>query len=140
MGLLDQLISQVGQSMGNGGGNAVPHGDVVTQLVQGLGLGNGAGLASLVQLFQQKGLGSLVASWVSTGPNPAISGDQVTHVLGADRLQQIATQLGVSPAVASGQVASVLPTLVDKLTPQGQVPEGDLLSAGLGMLKNMLGQ
>lgn len=112
---------------------------MITQLVNGLGLNSGSGLTSLIQLFQQKGLGDMISKWVSTGPNPPIAPDQVTHVLGSDKLQQIATQLGVSPTDAASHVAKVLPSLVDTLTPNGNVPQGDLLSTGLGMLKNMLG-
>lgn len=138
MGLLDQLIAQVGQSLGNNQGN-VPHGDVVTQLVKSLGLSNGNGIAGLVQLFQQHGLGDMIASWVSQGPNPPVSAGQVTQVLGADKLGQIAASLGVSPEVAAGHVSSVLPSLIDKLTPTGQVPQGDLLTEGLGILKNLFG-
>lgn len=139
MGLLDQLINQVGKSLG-GGASAVPHGDVVTQLVNGLGLNTGSGLTSLIQLFEQKGLGQLINGWVSTGPNPAISPDQVTQALGADRLQQIATQLGVSPNAAASHVSSVLPALIDHLTPNGSVPQGNLLDTGLGMLKQVFNQ
>ncbi|MFN8580131.1 MAG: YidB family protein [Gemmatimonadaceae bacterium] len=138
MGLLDQVISQVTQAAGPASGTT-SHADMITQLVNGLGLNSGSGLTSLIQLFQQKGLGDMISKWVSTGPNPPIAPDQVTHVLGSDKLQQIATQLGVSPTDAASHVAKVLPSLVDTLTPNGNVPQGDLLSTGLGMLKNMLG-
>jgi uncharacterized protein YidB (DUF937 family) len=94
------------------------------------------GLGGLLQSFQQGGLGDVVNSWVSTGQNLPISPEQIQSVLGGGKLQEIAAQLGVSTEQASGSLADLLPQVVDKLTPNGQVPEsGDLLAQGLDMLK-----
>lgn len=130
MGLLDSVVGALagGQS---GGDNSLLN--VVMQLINNPQAG---GLGGLVQTFQQGGLGEIVNSWVSSGQNLPISAEQIQSVLGGGKLQDIAAQLGVSPAQASGSLADLLPQVVDKLTPNGQLPEGgDLLAQGMEMLK-----
>lgn len=92
------------------------------------------GLEGLVQSFQEKGLGDVISSWIGTGENLPISPEQIQHVLGGGQLQQIAEQMGVSPAAASSGLAQMLPQIVDKLTPNGSLPTQDLLQEGLSMI------
>jgi len=95
------------------------------------------GLAGLVQSFHQNGLGGLVNSWISTGQNQPISGDQVQSVLGDEQVQQVAAKLGVSPDVAKTKLAEFLPMIVDKLTPNGQVPQqSNLMEMGMNLLNS----
>lgn len=130
MGLLDSVVGAL--SGGQSGGDN-PLLNIVMQLVNNPQTG---GLGGLLQSFQQGGLGDVVNSWVSTGQNLPISAEQIQSVLGGGQLQNIAAQLGVSPEQASGGLADLLPQVVDKLTPNGQLPEGgDLLAQGLDMLK-----
>ena len=98
------------------------------------------GLPGLMAKFQQAGLGNVIASWLSAGPNHAISGEQLSNVLGSGPLSQIAAQLGVGPSAAAGQLAQVLPGLVDQLSPQGQAPHGGFGNTNdlLGMLGGLL--
>ena len=57
-------------------------------------------------------------------------------MLGGSSLQDIAAKLGVSQEQASGSLAEILPSLVDGMTPNGQLPEGgDLLAQGMDLLK-----
>ncbi len=129
MGLLDSVVGALAGGQG-GGNNALL--DVVMQLINQ----QPGGLAGLVQSFQQGGLGDIVNSWVSTGQNLPVSGEQLQAVLGGGTLQNIAAQLGVSNGEAAGGLASILPQVVDQLTPNGQMPQGnDLLAQGLDMLK-----
>jgi len=101
------------------------------------------GLSGLVQQFHNVGLGGIVTSWVSTGQNLPISADQLQHVLGSAQLQELAAKAGVSPEVVSSHLTQLLPMLVDKLTPNGQVPAAtagstsSMLEAGLDMLKGL---
>ena len=130
MGLFDSVVGALsgGQS---GGENQLLN--IVMQLINNPQTG---GLGGLVQSFEQGGLGNIVNSWVSTGHNLPISAEQIQAVLGGGKLQEIAAQLGVSTEQASGGLADLLPQLVDKLPPNGQLPEGgDLLAQGLDMLK-----
>jgi uncharacterized protein YidB (DUF937 family) len=130
MGLFDSVVGAL--AGGQGGGNSGLM-DVVMQLINS----QPGGLGGLVQSFQQGGLGDIVNSWVSTGQNLPVSAEQLQSVLGGGALQNIAAQLGVSPEQASGSLAELLPQVVDKLTPNGQIPEGgtELLAQGMEMLK-----
>lgn len=133
MGIFDEVGKALGgnQSGQAGGGQAA--------LMQALtGLLAGGGLDGLVKTFQQKGLGDVIGSWVSTGPNLPISPDQITHALEPDRLGQIARQAGIDPGALSGQLAKMLPGVVDQLTPSGQLPSASDLEAGLGGLLKRL--
>ena len=96
------------------------------------------GLNGLVQSFHQNGLGGLVNSWVGTGQNLPASSDQVQQVLGSDRIQALAQQIGVDPNTASSMVSQFLPLIVDKLTPNGTMPEhSNLLQMGESLLGSM---
>ena len=108
-------------------------------MMGGLG-GAGGGIGGLLQQFQQAGLGHVLESWIGTGQNHPISGDQLQQVLGHGQIGDIAQKLGVSPQYASGQLAQVLPQIIDMLTPKGQVPQGGFGDAGamMGMLQGML--
>lgn len=129
MGLFDSVV---GALAGGQGGSGNPLLDVAMQLINR----QPGGLGGLVQSFQQGGLGDIVNSWVGTGQNLPISAEQLQSVLGGGQLQNIAAQLGMSPEQASGGLADLLPQVVDKLTPNGQLPEGgDLLAQGMDMLK-----
>jgi uncharacterized protein YidB (DUF937 family) len=97
----------------------------------------GGGLQQLVSSFQQKGLGDIIGSWISTGANQPISPDQLQKALGPDQLGRLARQTGLDTGALAGQLASLLPGLVDKLTPDGKLPEGGLQDKLGGLLKGL---
>jgi len=97
-------------------------------------VGGSGGLAGLVQAFQGSGLGDEVSSWIGAGPNQAVSGDQVAQALGPETLSQFATKAGINSADAGSVLAGLLPNVINQITPQGQVPEGDGLEGALGSL------
>jgi len=97
-------------------------------------VGGSGGLNGLVQAFQGHGLGDVVASWVGTGTNQAISPSQVTKVLGHDTLGQFAQKAGIPAGDAGSVLAGLLPMVIDKLTPHGNVPEEQTLESSLGGL------
>ena len=133
MGLFDQVVGALSGNQ-SGGGNALL--ETVLQLVNNPQTG---GLGGLVQSFQQGGLAEIVNSWVSTGQNLPISAEQIQSVLGNSTLQDLAAKLGMSNEQISGGLASMLPQVVDQLTPNGEVPQGgDLLAQGLDLLKGKL--
>jgi uncharacterized protein YidB (DUF937 family) len=102
---------------------------------------NGGGLAGLLQQFQAGGLGRLADSWVGTGQNLPISAAQIQSVLGSEQIQQMAAKAGIAPEALSGQLANLLPQLVDKITPDGNIPDQDALQQGLGgLLQGFLGR
>jgi uncharacterized protein YidB (DUF937 family) len=104
------------------------------------------GISGLLQQFHEKGLGSLVSSWISTGQNLPISADQIQHVLGSEQVKELAAKAGISPEAASSHLAQLLPMLVDRLSPNGQLPQASgtaststasIIESGLGMLKGL---
>ncbi|MDR2851473.1 MAG: YidB family protein [Burkholderiaceae bacterium] len=129
MGLLDSLLGQVGQVFGNSaqnqGGGALsgllgPLAGTLGGLLSNDG-GHG-GLGGLVSKFQQAGLGDVVNSWVGNGQNEPVSPDQVSQALGPDTVTQLAGQLGINAQSLLPLLASALPAVVNKLTPNGEVP------------------
>ncbi len=128
MGLFDNVIGALGANAGGGAGQADP-----LQALFGM-LGQGGGLGGLLQQLQQGGLGDAVASWISTGPNQPVSADALGQVLNHDAVAGFARQLGINPQDALGTLAQMLPQVVDKLSPNGQLPQGDLGQADLGAL------
>jgi len=113
--------SSRGRNDGRPGGQNPPLQAVTSLLGKDSGIG---GLAGLVQAFQKNGLGDLINSWVSTGPNLPATPSQIEQGLGGDLLNQLAGKAGLSSGAASSQLAGLLPDLVDKLTPNGKVEAG----------------
>ncbi|ESQ76059.1 YidB family protein [Asticcacaulis sp. AC402] len=122
MGLFDDAMGALQ------GGNA---GDLLNQAAGALGNG---GLQDMVAKFQQSGAGDLVQSWISTGANLPVSADQLQAVLGSDAVQDLAGRFGIDAA----QLPALLPEVINRLTPNGQLPDnlGDVLGGkdGLGGL------
>jgi uncharacterized protein YidB (DUF937 family) len=152
MGLLDSVLGsvmggqqQAGATGGGGLGGLISMVTSNPQLMQAVtGMlsndGGQGGLGGLMAKFQQAGLGDVVGSWVGSGQNQPVSGDQLTNVLGADTMASLAEKLGMSQGDAAGQLSNILPGLIDKLTPNGAAPAGGLGNAGdlMGMLGGLL--
>ncbi len=103
------------------GGGAQAHEQAGTQMAGGLG--------NLTDMLSQLGLGDQVKSWVGTGENLPVTAEQIQNTLGQNgTLGQIASQAGVSETDAAGGLAELLPGLINKLTPNGQVNAGDITS------------
>jgi uncharacterized protein YidB (DUF937 family) len=130
MGLLDGLLQGLSGGQGGSGGE-----ELQRALFEMLGQGGTDGLAGLAQNFQSQGLGDIFSSWVSTGENKPIQPAQLQNALGADALQRLTGGTGMSLQGALPLLAQLLPVVIDKLTPQGQLPQNNnLLQQGLGML------
>ena len=121
VGLLDGVLSGLGGDAAGGIGEL---------------LNSQGGVAGLAEKFGQKGLGDLAASWIGKGANANISPEQIAAVLGSGPIADFAARLGISPEQASETLAGLLPEAVDRLTPNGQVPDMtsmlDQLPGGLG--------
>jgi uncharacterized protein YidB (DUF937 family) len=130
MGLLDNLESVAMSKLG--GSN--PEAAAVLEMIQN----HPGGINGLVQAFHGNGMGGLVNSWIGTGPNQSITPDQIQQVLGSGPLQGVAAKLGVSPEQASATLSQLLPTVMNHLTPNGQVPEqSNLLQMGESLLSSL---
>jgi uncharacterized protein YidB (DUF937 family) len=131
MGLLDNLESQAVTKML--GSSANPLAASLLQMIQD----QPGGLQGLLQSFHEKGFGAMAASWASTGQNLPISADQIQHVLGSDQVKDLAAKAGISSDIAGPAIAQLLPTLVDNLTPNGQVGDhSSVMDIASGLLKS----
>jgi uncharacterized protein YidB (DUF937 family) len=79
-------------------------------------------LDALKQKFDDAGLGDKVKSWIGTGENEPVTADEVKQAMGEEKLQQIAAKSGTDVDTAARQTAETLPQVVDRMTPQGQIP------------------
>lgn len=84
------------------------------------------GLGGLLQSFQQGGLGHVFQSWIGTGQNLPVAPDQLQGAVGSDWLSKIAQATGLPQAEVSQHLSTVLPQVIDHLTPNGQMPQGDI--------------
>ncbi len=116
MGLLDSLTQQAGN---------IGHEAILNQVLSMFGGGGSAssGLIGLVNAFRQNGQGAAADSWIGTGHNLPISPEVVQQVLGNDKVQQLAERFHISPETVKSLVAQHLPAAVDKMTPDGQLPQ-----------------
>jgi uncharacterized protein YidB (DUF937 family) len=107
MGLLDGVLGGlIGASMAS----------VVNRIIEQHG-----GLQGIVAQLEKQGLGATASSWVGNGANQSISAAQVQQAFGVEKLQQLATQFGLSVPELAQKLAQVLPHAIDKLTPNGVV-------------------
>ena len=129
MGLFDSVAGAVlGKLGGQSGGMAQVAMEMFNQ--------NG-GLGGILDKFKQGGLAEQAASWVGKGENLPISAEQISSILGNGAIADMAAKFGIDPATLSAQIAEHLPTVVDKMTPNGAVEadSGNILSTVLGMFK-----
>jgi len=136
-GGLGDILGQVlggGAQRGGGGGLS----DVLGGMLGGGGGGAG-GLGGLLEQMGRAGYGDAARSWVSTGQNMPITPDALEQIFGRDGIAAIARQAGVSEADASQGLSALLPEVVDRVTPGGEVPDLDSLAASVGDLSRQLG-
>ncbi len=141
MGLLDNLTGALGGEAGGGdlmgmlsglaggGKEQSPMLGMALKLIEQNG-----GLPAIVEKLRAAGLGAQVESWIGTGANLPVSGEQITSALGSGALGPLASLLGGEGA-ASNALATMLPNVVNTMTPSGSVPQnhGDLLSQAMQM-------
>ena len=116
MGLLDALASIAGGASPEHNGVA----DALSQVMQE----HPGGMDGILNELKQNGLAEQVESWVGPGTNQSVSPEQVQQGLGASTLENIAQRAGISPTVASGVIAVVLPLVVSHFSNGGQQPGG----------------
>ena len=105
-GLDDLLKGGLGGLLGGGAAGSVVSG----------------GLNDLLKQFQQNGQGDVAKSWISPGPNKAISPNDLATALGADRVNTLAGFSGMSREEMLSGLSQQLPDVVDQLTPEGRLP------------------
>ena len=109
-------------------------GDILKGGLGGLLAGGAAGsvisggLGDLLKQFQQNGQSEAANSWVGTGPNKQISPDDLGRALGADQLNALSAQSGLSREALLAGLSQHLPDVINHLTPDGRLPTESELS------------
>ena len=122
MGLMDEVLSMAGAA-----GQPGQHATALSAIMDYVNSPQVGGISGLEKQFQQGGLGHVIGSWISTGQNLPISADQLQNVLHSGALQAAAQKAGMSPDQLTAAMSSLLPHLVDKLSPNGQLPDNNAL-------------
>jgi uncharacterized protein YidB (DUF937 family) len=112
-------------------------GDLLGQVLGG-GAGGG-GLGGLLEHLQRSGFREQADSWVSRDANKPISPYAMSEIFGKEGLDAISRRAGLSPDEASQGLSALLPEVVDRMTPDGQVPAPDALASGLEDFARRLG-
>ena len=129
MGILGSLLKGVtGKSSDTTNPNAI--GGIIEMITSG-GLG---GIQGLIKKLTDGGLGNIVNSWIGTGKNEPVEPNQLQNALGSDMMGKFASKMGVSQSDAASHLSKLLPTVVDKVTPDGKLPE----SGNLGNVQDLM--
>jgi uncharacterized protein YidB (DUF937 family) len=117
-----------------GGGAGGGLGDVLKGGLGGLIAGGAAGsvlsggLGDLLNQLQKGGQGETANSWVGKGPNKPIAPGDLANALGADQIEQLSAQSGLSRDELLSGLSQYLPQVIDHLTPEGRLPTENELS------------
>lgn len=114
-----------GSVLGNvlGGGNDDKNNSTSAIMKVVMGLVTTGGLSKVVNMLSSSGLSKQVASWIGKGDNLPVSGDQISNALGADFLKPIASKTGLDMGSVASSLATILPGVIDKFTPDGEVDD-----------------
>jgi uncharacterized protein YidB (DUF937 family) len=125
-------MDAISKIFGGGGG-----GD--SDLIKGFTemVSKGGGMQGLVSKFDAAGLGDKARSWVGGGSNEPITGQEMRQALGDEEVDQLAQKAGISPDEASDKLAKIVPEAVNKLTPDGQMPDPSKLQEMMKSLPGM---
>ena len=80
------------------------------------------GLGDLLNQLQQGGHGDTANTWVGKGENKAIAPGDLANALGADQIESLSVQSGLSRDELLSGLSQYLPQVVDHLTPDGRLP------------------
>ncbi|HEY3336135.1 MAG TPA: YidB family protein [Candidatus Limnocylindrales bacterium] len=118
---LGKMLGSLGGGTADAGATGAP-----PELANALGglLGGQGGLEGLLGQLSSAGLGDQVSSWVGTGPNQRVEPQQLASALGPETVNQLASKSGLDIASLLPMLATFLPTIINALTPHGQVPSG----------------
>lgn len=130
------LMKLIQMLMGRGGQS-----QLMSVLPGLLGASGGlGGLSGPMGMIQGAGGGDAAKSWISKGQNQSVSPDVLKQALGPDQLNRIAAEAGISPKQAASGLSKLLPDVVDKLSPDGELPADDAVEGALGDIPQLLGR
>ena len=120
-----------------GGGSGGGFGNLLKGPLGGLLAGGAAGsvisggLGDVLKQLQQGGLGDTANSWVGAGSNKPIAPGDLANALGADQINALASQAGLSRDELLQGLSQYLPQVIDHLTPDGRLPTDSEVSGRL---------
>ena len=140
MSLFDNVLGTVlgditsNQPISGTGGNDLLH--AAMELIQQQG-----GLPAVVDKFRQGGFTKEAESWIGSGQNLPISADALKSVLGSGAFGNLATRLGFPADQVNAALSSLVPHVIDKMTPNGTIADSheQLLQQGLSALAASFG-
>ncbi len=137
--VLAMLSNRGGQPGSRGQMSSGGPGDILGQVLGGAGGGRAGGLGDVLAQMQRAGFGEQAASWVGTGANRPIPPDAMSQIFGREGLEQISRQAGLSEEDASRGLSELLPEVVDRVTPGGDLPDLDALTSTVADLARRFG-
>ncbi len=103
--------------------------------------GGGFNLGSLLSKMGSGDLGAIAQSWLGDGNNDAISPEQITNMLGPDKISEFASKLGLSSEQAAGGLSEALPQMVDKASSGGALLDSiGGVSGAISMASKLFGK
>jgi len=136
-GGLGDIISSLtrGGARPSGGGL----GDAIGGMFGRTASGGGGALGGLLEQMQKAGFADQARSWVGTGQNMPIAPEALDQIFGEQGIGEIARHAGLTPRQTSEGLSALLPEVVDRVTPDGQVPDLDQLTMSVEGLRRRLG-
>ena len=133
MDLLKMGQDLLGDKVGDMGG--------IMEALSGLTDGNGLDLAGITDKLKEGGLGEQLSSWLGDGDNAPVSADQLTNALGADKIGEMASKLGVDAGAAAETLSQAMPSLLDKFSSGGNLLESVTGGADpMDLVKSLFGK
>ena len=86
-----------------------------------IGEGSDLDLGGMVSQLTSGGLAGAAQSWLGDGANEAVSAEQITESLGADKIASFASQLGLNQEDAASSLAGMIPDLVNESSQGGNL-------------------
>ena len=133
MGVLDTLLRNP-DMLGDVAKFATENPEIAKAAMEFFSSSDGGGINSLLGSLESGGLGDAVSSWLGSGDNASVAPEQLQSALGDDTIAKFAEKAGVSGGEASSLLANILPQVVDKLSPDGNLPDAGGLDSMLGQL------
>jgi uncharacterized protein YidB (DUF937 family) len=128
MGLLDDVLGMAGMGNTSNAAQSQQQAGALSMIMQFINSPQVGGIAGLQKMFQDKGLGNIVSSWIGTGQNLPVSADQLQNVLHGGALENMASQSGMDMNQLTSMVSQLMPHAVDHMTPNGQIPDSNALA------------
>ena len=146
-GGLGGILGSVLGSLGGGQQNQAPQANgfnasslliAVVPLILGWIQSNG-GLQGALAKLQGAGLGNQVQSWVDPSQgNSNVDLQQIQSLFNGQEIEQVAQQAQVPTIEVYGAISTVLPQIIDSLTPQGDATDHGEANSDIQNVMNMV--